>query len=332
MIFLKRYVVIFSSLILILSFCITAFSFKIDGFDYDVEWEDSDSVALFIKEESNSKINFGSYKWVIEDGSLFICFNFYEKDFDHLNSNIGISFSIEDSQYYTLESESSDVFDSDKYRVETAMMYDGAYGAVCEARVGFKYGIPDQINGKVRFIDTYGSYSNVYHFTINLYSNDYTYYSPEVPVEKTTKPTASNTTKQTTKSKNTTKKVTTTESNGSIWDLLDILLETSTTKPEKTTKPKAEKKSKVNVVTSVFVVEKEITYNITEAVTEIYNKTSLTNENIINSTVSTSDGKKYQMLTAIAGGITLITVAILGTYGANKKTNNKSSDLKEDNE
>lgn len=318
------------------SFYVTAFSFKIDGSDDKGEWENSQAVALFVKEESNCKIRFGSYKWNIEDGSLYICFNFYETDFDHLNSNIGISFSVDGSQYYTLLSEESQIFDSDKHRIETAMKYDGAYGAVCEARVGFKYGIPENINGKVRFIDTEGAYSNVYYFSISnpSYTYDYPEYQTEKP-PKTTKPTETKPTTtvlQTTTQKEKTTKPKTTESDGSIWDFLDVFIETTTKKPGKTTTSKPEKTTKVKVVTSVVIVEKVKPVKQSETITETAADVKTTAETIAETTAnetiieSTSDGKKYQIITAVAGGITLITVAVLGTYGANKKAENKSSD------
>ena len=329
-IILKRFITLISVFILIISFCITAFSFKIDGSDDNVEWEDSDSVVLFMNEESNCNIDFGSYKWAVEDESLYICFNFFENNFDHTNSYLGISFSIEDSEFYTLDTEMTTVFDSDKYRVEAAMLYDGAYGAACETRIGFKHGIPSQINGKVRFVDSEGAYSNVYYYTINHIPYTNTYIETEFPTTKPVKTTIATATKadKTTKNKTTTKK-TTDDGLG----LLDFLIDNETTKPPKTTKAKTtkekttrsvkEKKTKVVVVTSFVFIENEISSEITEPITDIYNEQT---EIITSSPVSTPDGKKYQMLTAVAGAIVLVAVAVIGTYSANKKANKESSE------
>ncbi len=118
--------------------------------------------------------------------------------------------------------------------------------------------------------------------------------------------------------------------------LLDFLIEKETTKPPKTTKVKTtkekttkikttrsttEKKTKVLVVTSLVFIENDVLSDTTEPITEIYNEQT---ENITSSAVSTTDGKKYQMLTAVAGAIVLVAVAVIGTHSANKKANKES--------
>mgnify|MGYP003308902498 CR=1 FL=1 len=73
---MKRYLAILSVIVLVLSFSITVFSFNIDGKDKGTEWENAESIVLLSSEESNSNVSYGLMKWVVEENSLFICFNF----------------------------------------------------------------------------------------------------------------------------------------------------------------------------------------------------------------------------------------------------------------
>lgn len=361
---MKRFFAVLSVFILIISCGITVFSFEIDGTDTGTEWENSQSILLFSGEESNNKVSFGAVRWVVEDGSLYLCFNFIEPDLIADNTNAGVSFSVEDSEYYVVTAASDAFYDSDKYRVEGAFSIDIAQGALCEARVGFKYGIPNEINCRVRFIDSEGSYSNVYDFYIENETDDYcedTYIKTEKETSKsnkTDKTTKETTTKaaKTTKTKTTKASKTTDKSDDNVFDLIDILLREETTEKtysEKTTKKKTSKttkKSQKSAVTSVKIIEKEVyvTVNTSTEASESLLSTQAeqsNNTNINQSKISTSEGKKYQTLVAIAGSIALIAVAVLGALGSNRKeeintsakieTDNKKyddSDLEEQNE
>ncbi len=147
-------------------------------------------------------------------------------------------------------------------------------------------------------------------------------------------------------------KTTTQKSNENNIDWLNMLLEADDPEPqppkttkekttkEKTAKEKTTKEKITKAKTAKSKTEKNTNENVAKTSKVIQNINSETNpltnsvvqtiyivqtEIVSETSISTSDGKKYQMITAIAGAVTLITVAVLGTLGANKKANKNGS-------
>lgn len=344
-------VVLFLSLSIFL--CSTeGFCFEIDGIDSGTEWEGSKSELILSNEESNNNVDFASVKWAIEENSLFICFNFTEPYLTEENTNVGVSFSVEDSEFFVFKADSDSLYDNETYRIEGAVETNLTNGVVCEIRVGFKYGIPSETNTKVRFIDTKNSYSNVYDVVINNYSYNYNVdvgsYDKTVKTTNTTKLQTTKTAKETTKTETTTtEKTTKSKSNESTDNFTDPLIkiinflltddttkskasETSTKKvKEKTTRKTNQNKKNITLSTSNAdnVSTEIITTYPTDFESVETNYTEMNISNNMQQTISTTKGKKYQMLTAVAGGISLIAVAILGTLGANRKAEKENNNF-----
>lgn len=341
---MKRFIIFALTLNMIVCAAITAFSYDIDGTNDGVEWENAESVLLFSGEESNSNVEFGSAMWSVDGNSLYLCFKFIEPGITLDSSNIAVSFSVDNSDFFTVTAGESFFSDSEMYRVEGSASVDTTSGTTCEARVGFKHGITDNIICKVRFIDSQGSYSNIYSFDIYVHADDYYDNSYVDDYAETTKsPAATTTNPSTIKSPESTK---TTDKNSDVGlGLLDFLFSEETTKDEKaqnTTKKstnkitrkstKTTKKSNVKSKKKSDTEHTNETISVTEETAAISYSGQAATQN--RSSISTADGKKYQMLTAAACGIALITVVILGSAGANKKAEkglNKTKEQPEDN-
>ncbi len=322
---MKRYFSALLVIILVISFAVTAFSFKIDGTVDGFEWENADSAIVFSSGESNNEVEFGSYMWFVDENNLYLYFNFTDPNLLPDNTKAGVSLCIDDSESYTFTSSTYENYDSEKYRVEGAMQIDITQGASCEVRVGFKHGIPDNINGKVRFIDSNGSYSNIYDFKIENKTSDndyiYEYYEPST-VKPTTTKAEKSTASETVKSDKTTKK-----NDDDSLGFLDFLFYDETTTQKKTTKsttrretPKTTKKPK----TSVKIVEKEVYITVIEtnaAKSEPVEENTTIKDTTAHAQITSSQGKKYQMITAAGGLAVLLSIAVIGTVGANKKAN-----------
>lgn len=326
---MKRVLAFASAFILVICCCLTVYSFEIDGIDDGVEWYGSNSVKL-LDGESNCKVNLGIVKWSLDskNNGLYLCFMFSESELTKENINVGISLTIEDSEPFVLTMSSTpNSYDIDKYSFDGAMSVDENKGVTCEIRIGMKYGLPSQINGKVRFIDSDGSPSNFYDFTID----NETYVEETAPIYKEENP-IKPTTKKSSTIKSTTKESSkTTQSYG--FDFLDFLLSEETTskksKSKTTTKKSTTSKSEKTTKSSVKIIEKEIYISaVTEPAAETPATTSslsqVSNSNAAQSNISLSEGSKYKTFTAIAGGIALIAVAVLGTLGSNKKAKNNN--------
>ena len=168
--------------ILLLSTClylsaITVFSADIDGYDKGEEWAGAETLLL-LNGESNCNVNFGLIKWIVDSDTncIYFCVMFKEPDLAADNTNVGASLKIENSDFYTVRATSSDnIIDEDRYSFEGSLSVDSNNGVTCEIRLGLKYGIPDIINGSVRFIDSEGVPSNIYDFSIDNI-NDITEY------------------------------------------------------------------------------------------------------------------------------------------------------------
>ena len=316
---------------------LNANAYVIDGRAKGTEWENAASVLLLDREESNNKTKFGTVNWAIEDGSLYLCFIFIEEKIPEDSSLTGVSVIVGDSDEFTVTVGSSPAeSDSIKYHFEGVASVDYPNDGVCEIRVGAKYGLTSEIPVRVRFIDSNGSYSNVYDFVIENKSESYIPYEPddytEKPQNTTTKiaQTTNSVSAKTTKAEKTTKKSTsktTRKNHNGLFDFIfDDKDETTikSTKAEKTTKKSSAKTKKANVK-----YEKITETQNTEAINTFLNEEtaseSINNISPSNYPVSTTEGTRYKILTAIFGGIALVTVAALGTIGANRKANKKDN-------
>lgn len=200
-------------------FSLNALSINIDGYHDGVEWDGATVTPLF-SGESNSKVNFGLVKTMINanESAVYLCFMFIDSELEQDNSNIGVSVTVEDSASFEVTAADSPCHSDDsEFSFDGAISIDDNNGATSEIRVGFKHGLPDKISSKVRFIDSDGALSNVYSFTIiNDYYSETTELIISESVEATEEPDeeatqAIKTTKIKTTKIKTTKKKTTTE-------------------------------------------------------------------------------------------------------------------------
>ncbi len=319
---------------------VQVFSVEIDGYDRGAEWVDAETILL-LNGESNCKVNFGLIKWNIEPStnSIYFCVMFKEPDLATDNTNVGASIKIENSDFYTVSVSSTDnEIDEDRYTFEGAVSVDSNDGVTCEIRLGLKYGIPDTINGSVRFYDSDAVPSNIYHFTINNseeiteVDKNYSDGSYHTSSADTTTQKQEKTTK---KAEKTTKNKSSDEDND-LW-LLDMILSDLTTKTETTTltthkksetKKKAQKTNKSSSQNEKTSLSENITDNIEQ------NNDSTPQESAENSAIKASlgleKGDKYKTITLIAGAIALVAIASLGTIKSRKeeKTAEKENDPK----
>ncbi len=369
---MKRIAAVFLFFIFISAWIFRVFSFDIDGLDSGIEWDGATSYTL-IDGESNCGINFGlvKVKFDHETSALLLCFHFIDPDMERDNQNAGITISVEDSPEFGIVA--SHVTRSENippYSFDGAIGVYEFNGATCEVRVGFKSGLPEKIDCKVRFVDSQGYYSNYYDFTV-VNEN----YSP--PETQIVFPTADNSDSAynpdadkviTSKKKSTTKKSTTKKeasNTNSEKTQTEFVIKTSppysytgrkttkrvrTEKPTtvKITKPEATKKETVKVyyyekevyISEVYITEtiKPTDLNLTEssAISETSTEISLNNTEISYSskeTVSLTQGSKYKKIISGASLAAFVLLAVFGAYSAKKNTNGKAEDnhITEDN-
>lgn len=342
---MKQFIIFALALNMIICYAASAFSYEIDGINDGIEWEDAESVLLFSDEESNSNVEFGSAMWSVDGNSLYLCFKFIEPEITSNSSGIGVSFSVDNSEYFTVIAGEPFFSDSETHRVEGNASVDTTNGTTCEARVGFKHGMYKNVMCKVRFIDSQGHYSDIYNFDIAVHSeNIYDNSNDDNKVEVTKASEATTLKPSTTKSSETAK---TSDKNTDIGlGLLDFLFSEETTKDiksqnttkestNKTTRKSAKATHKSNIKPENKTEKKHMSETIT--VTEEAAAVNYSGQvpSVNSSSITSADGKKYQMLTAAACGIALITVVILGTAGANRKANkehNESTEQPEKNQ
>ncbi len=219
---MKKIISAFLCFILLYLIAFSAFSFKIDGIDNGTEWDGS-YVYEFIDGESNCNIDFGivKIKFDHDTDALYFCFLFTDPDLKSDNSYSGVSLSIDGAPAYEITSCDSVYHEgTNDYSFDGAITIDNNTGATCEIRVGFKSGLPKQIDCSVQYIDSHGDYSNYYDFTVinELYketgnliinpSGNNT--EPDYESDKTSRETTS---KKTTTQKASTRKSTTTKVN-----------------------------------------------------------------------------------------------------------------------
>lgn len=330
--FMKRFIAAVSAAVLIFYCSVTVFSFEIDGIDNGTEWRGTQS-AVLVDGESNCKVKFGMVKWSADNEAnvLYLCFNFIESEPTEENINSGVSLSVENSEPFVVTASTSpNAIDNDKYSFSGAVSANKNEDITCEIKLGMKYGIPSKVDCKVRFIDSDAKISNVYDLTIETVEETETTVST-TEKEKTTKTTSPKTTKKNSE------------------DLFDIInTKTTTAKPKKTTTVKPEKTSKTSTKTTkakttkakttkkrvpsssktdTQIIYEEKTQNITEISTYVIESEIAETETHSN-VISTTEGKKYKLITAIAGGSILLLVAVLGSMKISKKSTDEENDPK----
>ncbi|MEE1139301.1 MAG: hypothetical protein U0M02_12550 [Acutalibacteraceae bacterium] len=324
----------FISILLLSTFlylsAITVFSADIDGYDKGEEWAGAETLLL-LNGESNCNVNFGLIKWIIDSDTngIYFCVMFKEPDLAADNTNVGASLKIENSDFYTVRATSSgNIIDEDRYSFEGSLSVDSNNGVTCEIRLGLKYGIPDIINGSVRFIDSEGVPSNIYDFSIDNI-NDITEYhnnhnsdgSDYTSHYKTTTQKPEKTTKRAEK----TTKVKSTDSNDDFW-ILDMFLSDITTKQQTTSVIKSKLETEKNTDKKNKVTTKNRKTSVSETVLELnqhsdktadFNLSESQPENKIS--LNLEKGDKYKTTTLIGGVVTLVAISVLGTMKSRKE-------------
>jgi len=335
---------IFAILLLVLVLHLSAipvFSVDIDGYDSGIEWAGAETIFL-LNGESNCKVNFGLVKWRIEPNanSVYFCVLFKEPDLSEDNKNVGASIKIESSDFYTVSvSSSTNEIDEDKYSFEGAVSIDPNYGTTCEMRFGLKYGIPDIINGSVRFYDSDGVPSNIYDFTIHnteKVTEEHKNYNSGGSNQTSSDKTITQNVEKTTKKAEKTTKRKTSDSGDDLW-LFDIFFSNITTKQETTsvttqTKSETKKKTQKKNKTAAENQKSSVSETIFETVQEITESTQYCSAGnfAIKSSLGLEKGDKYKTITLITGAVTLVAISVLGTMKSRKeeKSSEKENDPK----
>ncbi len=337
---MKSVISSFLTFVFIFAFSAYAFSYNIDGIDTGREW-DSAVVYNLVDGESNCGVDFGvvKVKFDYETNAFLFCFLFSDPDLTSDNTFAGISLNVEGAEFIVNASEGVSSQNIDPYSFDGAVYLDVNNGATCEVRVGVKAGLPQSVNCSVRFIDSQGSFSNYYPFTIinEAYEEPTTVFISSVDNEED---------ENTSLKKKTTRRYTTTTRP-------DITIKTSppysyTGRTKRTTTKKTTEKilnstkaPKNNVTIiyhekEVFVsevyVESKITHSLSESAEEITvvteksesvsqpeETTSRSNE------ITLSKGTKYKKIMTVAGLVGFVSLAGFGVYSA-KKSSGKTTD------
>lgn len=307
---LKKALVCVLTLLITFCVCFRAFSADIDGIDSGYEW-DGATPYVFIDGESNCGVDFGIMKLIMdnENRAVYFCFMFSDPNLETDNLQAGISLSIENSDpiIFTIDS-TPENYDVDKYSFEGAIIVDENNGATCEVRLGIKEGLPQTINGSVRFIDAEGIPSNEYDFSIvnegyiewsateimPTADNNDPAFNSDLYTEKTTKSSGKTTKPRDSDTKDLTEK--SNRSTTTAWKYTTDKFEISTSPPYsyvKTTKPpkttvitetehdlKTTKKEKTNNLVTVYYYEKEV------IISKVYDESKTTSENELSYTSS----------------------------------------------
>lgn len=346
---------------MLFQFSLNALSVNIDGYHNGVEWDGATVNQLF-SGESNSNVNFGLVKTMIDadENALYLCFMFTDPDLEQGNSNVGISLTVGGSDSFDVTASNSPCYSDDsEFLFEGAISIDENNGATSEIRVGFKFGLPQKIGANVRFIDSSGSISNVYSFSIinNFYSETTEMLITEDDITETDK--------ITTKKTKTTKRKVTTEKEEKTTDYTlkprttvtekkktEFYIQTSppysyvrktkapkTTQAIKTTaKPKTTKAKSATVyyyekeiiISHVYVSETEPTISSTASTASSEALSSTVFETVtsdstaasVNNPFTLSKGAKYKIIIGAFAAVSFTVIAAAATRTAKKTTDN----------
>lgn len=356
---LKSLTVLICIFAFLFQYTLSASSVDIDGYQGGVEWDGATS-DLLISGESNCGVEFALVKTLIdtESSALFLCFTFIDQKIKTDNLNAGVALCVENSDQFEITLFNSYLSaDSSKYSFDSAIRADENNGAICEFRIGFKYGLPETIPFSVRFIDAEGALSNVCRFSvINNFYTETTELIIDIEEKETTKAKATSKKKTTryrtdaetvyvyiTNKKSTTKKRTT-----------KFYIQTSppysyvrktkapTTKKIITEKPNISKYKPA----TVYYYEKEVIIShiyISEMqTTPLISYTSALNDNITTESVtepstdtvysykeksafSLSKGMNYKTIVLVFGAIGFAIIAAVGVKSSRKNSDNNEN-------
>lgn len=329
---------------------------EIDGVHNSIEW-DSAVITVLVEGESNSGVDLGTVQTMIdiENSAVFFCFMHKDPSLVKGNTVTGVMLSVENSDYFEVTSASSPAFDdSSEYSFEGFASTDDDNGATTEIRVGFKHGIPREISCKARFIDAEGKLSNVYSFTV--INDEYTEATelmitqnePATTKKSSAKPAATTKKKAaTTKKKSVTDKETKAQAENTTEEF-EIsktprrYTYVRTTKPRTTGKEETTARAKKTSAATVYYHEKEVIISQvyvtlteeTKAVGDVtdteeattaeqtQNEAASEPSTEIKSTFSLSEGTKKKALVGIMAAVSFTVIAVAGTRGSKKKTDN----------
>ena len=351
---MKRLGILMCTFLLLFSFAVTAFSVETDGIDNGVEWDGATAYKL-LDGESNCNVNFGlvKVKFDNKNNAIYLCFMFKDINLELDNQQVGISLKIEDSEPFLLTVNCSpSEYDVDKYSFEGAISVNENHGATCEVRLGIKHGLPQTVSGSVRFIDSQGSPSNFYNFTLvneeyeeptdvimaPTRDSDDPAYNPDLLDEKTTRKSRKKTTTQKTTTEEFVIKTSPPYSyTGRTKASTTQRLKTSEFSAGKTVK--TEKATQKSAGVTVYYYEKEVILSqviVTQMVTQPEETSSVQTVNETEAVeavlqdeekiFSLTRGNKYKIISACICGALLLAIAVFGSINAKKDKNNSDSD------
>ena len=313
-----------------IGFFILLISILIDGKNDGFEWGDAEAKLIF-DGESNSRVNYAAVKnkIIADENALYLCFIYIDPYLEPDNTNVGISVTTENSDYFefnvTDSAYRSDTFD---HSFDGAIYIDKNNGATCEIRLGFKSGIPEMINLDVRFIDSSGAYSNKYLLSIinksytELYGSaedyDYDYEDDYVftrKAEKTTVTTRKEKTEFYIQTSPPYSYVRKTKAPKTTVTQTTIKSYSTTTSKAKITKKKQDKTVKA---TQVYVITEQITEvsSTVELATTAISDTSAVNNDSPKTYIT--KGKKYKIIIGVISAVSFTSIAIASSKSSKK--------------
>ena len=336
-----------------------AYSADVDGIFSADEW-DGAVVAKIFEGESNCGVNFALVHTMIdsENSALFLCFMHKDSSLEYDNTVTGVSLLADGSDYFDVTVSDSPAYsDSSEHSFEGCVTVDKNNGATTEIRIGFKYGLPKEIECTVRFIDSVGALSNVYDFTVvndefveateMIITQDLpeeTEKEKTVRAEKTTKSKKSPTEKRTTRKSS---KTTTDKLIAKITQENETRRKSTYSRRVRTTKPRTTAVSdnitaapkpatvyyyeKEVIISQVYITQTEAT-SFVETTQEAKTVTtseqanaSIVTETEIKSSFSLSEGAKKKALVGVFAAISFTVIAAAGTRSSKKKTDDNDN-------
>lgn len=325
-------------------------SADIDGVFTGDEWDGAVVTKIF-EGESNCGVNFALVHSMLdsENGALFLCFMHKDPSLEYGNSVTGVSLSVDGSGYFDVTASASKTYDdSSKHSFEGCVSVDENNGATTEIRVGFKYGLPKETECSVRFIDSAGALSNVYHFTVvnDEYTEPTEMIITQNEPEKTQKEKTVRAEKTTKKKKTTTKKSskkTTTEATLKPTQKEETRKKSTYSRRTRTTREETTAATvkttaaprpatvyyyeKEVIISQVYVTQPELTEESKTSLPEttaVHTSSLIMNETEtqVKSSFSLSEGTRKKTIIGIFAAISFTVIAAAGTRTSKKKLDN----------
>ena len=243
---------------------------------------------------------------------------FKDPDVLSSNTNVGVSLQVGNSDPFIVTvANTPNQADIDKYYFDGSVTVDDNCGVTSEIKLGIKYGLPDEVNFKIRFYDSYGSPSNVYELsveTVTTTQSETTSSSTATQAKSTTSAkikTTKTPDKETTNKKTAVKTVLRTTDAANNTTVSEIK---TTKKKQKTTKKTTVKSTAVAAIINDTIITSDIDNTTLNSViqSEYSDSTESNSEN------RTPQINKYKIMTMVAGGITLVAISVLGTIKSKK--------------